>query len=218
MVGGEFPLIRLLHDYRQKVRQNRHRLDILEDPVSDFGARPDEQRCAVLFRVRDLEVRAARFDVEIAPGEIDFLYEELRQIGPLKAGGKAELVTGALGEIRVTGHLSVTMDAACDRCLEDAQFPVDADFTLYYRPVVEGYGDEKEIDSGEAEMGFYEGEGLELNDVLREQVLLALPMQRVCREDCKGICPECGQNRNQNECHCRTVSADDRWAALKQLK
>jgi uncharacterized protein len=172
----------------------------------------------VLFRVRDLEVRAARFDVEIPPGAINYLDEELHQIGPLKAGGKAELVTGALGEIKVTGHLSVTMDAACDRCLEKAACPIDADFMLYYRPVAEGYGDEKEIDTGEAEMGFYEGEGLELNDVLREQVLLALPMQRVCREDCKGICPECGQNRNQHECHCQTVSGDDRWAALKQLK
>jgi len=172
----------------------------------------------MLIHVRELEVRAARFDVEIAPGIIDFLDSELRQTGPLKARGRAELVTGALGEIRVSGHLAVDMEAACDRCLEAARYPIDTDFTLYYRPVSEGYGDEKEIDAGEAEMGFYEGESLELNDVLREQVLLALPMQRVCREDCKGICPQCGRNRNQNECHCQVASVDDRWAALKELK
>jgi uncharacterized protein len=83
--------------------------------------------------------------------------------------------------------------------------------------VDEGYGDEKEIDAGEAEMGFYDGQGLELNEVLREFVLLSLPMQRVCSEDCKGICPECGQNRNQIECHCQAESVDDRWAVLKQL-
>jgi len=171
-----------------------------------------------LFRVRDLEVRAARFDVELAPGTIDFLDAELRQAGPLHVKGKAELVTGALGEIRVTGHLAVEMEAACDRCLEAARFSIDSDFSLYYRPVSEGYGDEKEIDAGEAEMGFYEGESLELNDVLREQVLLALPMQRVCREDCLGICPECGRNRNQSECHCQKAPVDDRWAALKELK
>ena len=62
-----------------------------------------------------------------------------------------------------------------------ARFPIDSDFALYYRPVAEGYGEEKQIDTGEAEMGFYEGDGMELNDVLREFVLLALPMQRVCR-------------------------------------
>jgi uncharacterized protein len=172
----------------------------------------------VLIHVRDLDVRAARFDVEIAPGEIDFLDAELRQVGPLKAQGKAELVTEALGEIRVTGHLTVQTEAACDRCLDTAPFPIDSDFVLYYRPLSEGYGDEKEIDSGEAEMGFYEGESLELNDVLREQVLLALPMQRVCREDCKGICPACGTNRNQNECNCQASTSDDRWQALKQLQ
>jgi len=149
---------------------------------------------------------------------IDYLDRDLRQAGPLKAQGKAELVAGALGEIRVSGHLTVVMEAACDRCLEAARCPIDTDFALYYRPVSEGYGDEKEIDAGEAEMGFYEGESLELNDVLREQVLLALPMQRVCREDCKGICPECGRNRNQSECQCRKASLDDRWAALKELK
>jgi uncharacterized protein len=171
----------------------------------------------VFFHVRDLEVRAKQFDVEIAPGVIDYQDAKLRQAGALKAVGKAELVTGALGEIRVSGRLVVPMEADCDRCLEPAPFPIDSGFTLYYRPVDEGYGDEKEIDGGEAEMGFYDGEGLELNDVLREFVLLSLPMQRVCSEDCKGICPECGQNRNQIECHCQAESVDDRWAVLKQL-
>ena len=56
---------------------------------------------------------------------------------------------------------------------------------------------------------------MELNDVLREFVLLALPMQRVCSEDCKGICPVCGQNRNQKECQLPVrTRVDDRWAAL----
>jgi uncharacterized protein len=84
--------------------------------------------------------------------------------------------------------------------------------------VTGGFGDEKAIDPSEAEMGFYEGDGLELNDVLRENVLLALPMQRVCSASCKGICPICGQNRNQSECQCRSEAVDDRWAALKELK
>ena len=171
----------------------------------------------MFFHVRDLEVRAKQFDVEVAPGVIDYQDAKLRQAGALKAEGKAELVTGALGEIRVSGRLAVLMKADCDRCLEPARFPIDSDFTLYYRPVDEGYGDEKEIDAGEAEMGFYDGEGLDVNEVLREFVLLSLPMQRVCSENCKGICPECGQNRNQVECHCQAESVDDRWAALKQL-
>jgi uncharacterized protein len=173
---------------------------------------------AVFFHVRDLEVRAGRFDVELAPGVIEFLDPKLRQHGPLKAAGKVELVTGSLGEIRVKGHLAVCMEADCDRCLEAAPYPIDSGFELYYRPVADGYGEETAIDSGEAEMGFYEGDGIELNDVLREYVLLAMPMQRLCSENCKGICPVCGINRNQHECRCQAPSADDRWAALRSLR
>ncbi len=172
----------------------------------------------MFFHVRDLEVRAARFDVELAPGAVEFLDPKLHQSGVLKTSGIVELVTGALGEIRVKGHLAMTMEADCDRCLEPARFPIDSDFELYYRPVAEGYGEERVIDVGEAEIGFYEGDGIELNDVLREFVLLALPMQRVCKEDCKGICPVCGQNRNQIDCDCQAESLDDRWAALKNLR
>ncbi len=148
---------------------------------------------------------------------IEFFDPKLRQAGPLKASGKVELAAASIGEIRVAGYLSVEMMADCDRCLEPAHAPVDGDFELFYRPVSEGYGEETVIDESEAEMGFYEGDGIELNDVLREYVLLALPMQRVCSPDCKGICPVCGQNRNQQLCACQTASVDDRWEALKKL-
>src|SRR5579862_1320602 len=111
----------------------------------------------MFFHVRDLEVRARNFYLELRPGEVEFLDPKLRQAGPLKASGKVELVTGSLGEIRAKGHVSVQMEADCDRCLELAHFPVDSDFELYYRPVAEGYGEDVAIDASEAEMGFYEG-------------------------------------------------------------
>ena len=171
----------------------------------------------MFFHIRELEQKARTFDVTLEPGVIEFFDPKLKQAGPLKASGVAELVIDLLGEIRVKGHVQVQMAAECDRCLEPAACSVDADFELYYRPVAEGYGEEKVIDDDEAEMGFYEGDGVELNDVLREFILLTLPMQRVCSEDCKGICPKCGQNRNQIECGCDLVATDDRWAALKHL-
>jgi uncharacterized protein len=173
--------------------------------------------CAVLFHIRDLGIRPALFDVELPPGVIDFLDPKIRQTGPLKAQGKAELVSDLLDEIRVKGHVTVPMETDCDRCLEPAVCPVEGDFELNYRPVADGYGEETAIDPSEAEMGFYEGGGVELQDVLREYVLLSLPMQRLCRPDCKGMCPVCGKNRNLSECHCQPESADDRWSALKSI-
>ncbi|MEP6962643.1 MAG: DUF177 domain-containing protein [Acidobacteriota bacterium] len=171
----------------------------------------------MFFHVRDLGIKPGRFDVELAVGVVDFLDPKIRQKGPLRAGGTVELVSEHLGEIRVQGHLAVQMEADCDRCLEAAACPVDSDFELFYRAVEDGYGEEKVLDPGEAEIGFYEGDGVELNEVLREYVLLALPMQRLCSAGCKGICPSCGQNRNQVVCQCQPAAVDDRWAGLKAV-
>ena len=146
----------------------------------------------VFFNVRDLEVRKAHFDVTISEGEIDYV-EGLRQSGPLEAEGTAELLGNTLGEIRVRGRLKVTMEAECDRCLETAgsrSSRISICFTG--RCPRSRAGEEVAIDEGETEIGFYEGGGFELKEILREYILLALPMQRVCREDCKGICPVCG--------------------------
>lgn len=178
----------------------------------------------VFLSVKELELRKVRFDVAIPPGEIDFRDNGLKQTGPLEAHGQAELLGHTLGEIRVQGHLKIAMEADCDRCLEPAVFPVDTDFDLYYRPSAPESnnhhhpGEEVEIDEGEAEIGFYDGAGLELEDILREHILLSLPMQKVCREDCHGICPVCGRNRNLAECGCEVKAVDDRWSALKKLK
>ena len=78
---------------------------------------------------------------------------------------------------------------------------------------------EEAIDEGESEIGFYENGGMELEDILREQILLALPMQRVCSDACKGICPICGKNRNEIACDCENGKVgDDRWAAFRNLE
>ncbi len=175
----------------------------------------------MFFSVKELELRKARFDVALPPGEIEFLDQKLRQVSPLEAVGTAELLGNTLGEIRVKGHLRVMMEAECDRCLEAARFPLDTEFDLFYRPAPTEHGHHHAdiaIDAGESEIAFYEGAGLDLNDILREHVLLSLPMQRVCSDVCKGICPNCGINRNQASCNCAVKPIDDRWAKLKELK
>lgn len=172
----------------------------------------------MFFHVRELALKAAPFDVTLDPGKVDFLDPKVRQKGPLHATGKAELASEMLEEIRIRGHVRVEMEADCDRCLEPAACTVDEDFLLLYRPVAEDTAEEAELDPKEADIGFYEGDGVELNEVLREYVLLALPMQRLCSEACQGICPVCGQNRNQQACQCQGQPMDDRWAALKQMK
>lgn len=171
----------------------------------------------MFLKVKEMEVREIRFDESFEPGRIDFAGEALEQATPLKVIGSAEMLDGTEGELRVQGTYQVEMTSQCDRCLGRASFPLNASFDLYYRPVSElPTEDEVEIEELEAEVGFYEGSGLELDDILREQVLLALPMQRVCHQDCQGICPQCGANRNECTCSCSADSHDDRWSALRQ--
>jgi len=89
-------------------------------------------------------------------------------------------------------------------------------FDLLYRPLGTDAGHEElSVTVAEAEIGYYQGEGLLLEDAVREQVLLSVPLKVVCREECKGLCPTCGKNRNAESCGCAPPLGDPRWSALK---
>jgi uncharacterized protein len=172
----------------------------------------------MFLSIKEMEVRKVRFAETFEPGQIDFQDVEVQQVGPLQVEGVAELLANSEGEVRIRGKLSVEMKSDCDRCLGEALYPLNADLDLFYRPMSYIARDEEiKIDEGEAEIGFYAGEGMELEDILREQVLLLLPMQKICREDCRGICPLCGKNRNEADCQCKVETADDRWKALRDI-
>ncbi len=171
----------------------------------------------MFLNIKEMEVRKIRFDESFEPGQIDFSDTGLRQVSGIDAKGSASVLENTGGEMRVEGRFSGTFEADCDRCLATAQYPLDNAFDLFYRPPPNLDADEVKIDEGEAEIGFYEGLGLELADVIKEQILLALPLKRICREDCKGICPICGVNRNEVACDCHVKPADDRWGALRNL-
>jgi len=173
----------------------------------------------MFLSVKEMELRKIRFDESLEPAQIEFASENLEQATALHAVGSAELLRNTGGQVRIQGRYTVELTAACDRCLAPSRFPLDAGFDLFYKPSSSiARAEEVEIDEGEAQIGFYENGGMELEDVLREQVLLALPMQRVCSVDCKGICPACGKNRNEMECGCRSEIHDHRLDALRNLQ
>ena len=164
------------------------------------------------------------FNEEFQPGTID-LGSEATQVGPLRTEGRATLIPEhngrhqVLQDIRVVGKLSTKLEIPCARCLEAVPYDVNRPFELLYRPQSVNIGpEEREMQDKDAEVAFYEGDGVELADLTREQVLLALPIKTVCREACKGLCPQCGKNFNYGECHCEPVAGDPRWDALKDLR
>lgn len=174
--------------------------------------------------IKDLEVRPREFEEEFQPGVID-LGQDVRQRTPLKASGRAELVEEHHGkreviqDIRLRGRLSAGLELQCARCLEPVGQNVDRKFELLYRPLGTDAGrDELSVTDAEAEIGYYQGQGVLLEDVVREQVLLALPLRAICRENCKGLCPQCGKNLNQEQCTCTVPADDPRWEALKDIR
>jgi uncharacterized protein len=174
--------------------------------------------------IKDLELHPLDFEEEFKPDVLD-LGPEVRQRTPLKTSGRAELVEEHHGkhqvikDIRLRGRLSAGLELQCARCLDPVPQQVDRQFELLYRPLgVDAGRDELSVTDAEAEIGYYQGEGILLEDVLREQVLLALPLKATCREDCKGLCPQCGKNLNQEACSCRAPVEDPRWEALKDIR
>lgn len=178
----------------------------------------------MFISIQELELRQVEFAERYRPQAID-LGPDLRQKTDLTTSGRAQLVEEHRGprqtvkDIRLVGEYSTRVELSCARCLEPVARDLAQSFDLLYRPLgVDAGPHERSVHEGDTEIGYYEGEGLQLRDVLREQVLLAVPLKAVCREECKGICPQCGRNLNQESCHCAATLPDPRWDALKELK
>lgn len=177
---------------------------------------PDEKGNDMFLDVKELAVRKIRIRKSYAPGMLDFHSGDFRQAGPLDLRATAELVEG---HIRIYGHFGVRVELTCARCLEAVAEEVSRDFDLYYRPASNSPAEgEIHLKDGDTEVGFFQGEGVFLADVLTEQVNLQIPMKAICRSDCRGLCPQCGANLNHADCRCETHKADPRLAALARFK
>jgi uncharacterized protein len=120
---------------------------------------------------------------------------------------------------RLVGSVQAQLELTCSRCLEPFGLPIDGSFDLRYQPHALNAGEgEREVEEDDLATAFYRDEAIDLLQLMEEQFYLALPMKPLCSEDCKGLCPTCGTNRNREACLCRSVWEDPRFAALKNLK
>jgi uncharacterized protein len=132
---------------------------------------------------------------------------------------RARLVnTGKAVRAEVAGHLD--LECTCDRCLDPFSFGVDVAYAEEFltpaqavRAGVEGGGS----DDGHVRRTVVQADLVSLDEGFWQAVILSLPMKRLCRPDCRGICPRCGRNRNHDRCACPEREADPRLAALERL-
>lgn len=167
----------------------------------------------MLITLQELELHRVVVAKTYAPGALDYYGAEFRQIDNLKVNAVADL---AGMEIRIRGAVKTRIEAACSRCLKPVDLPVEHEFDLTYRPMSTIARDEEiELPPDELDVGFYEGDGIQLADIVTEQMILSFPMKVICREDCRGLCPTCGADRNRETCQCPELQADSPFAALR---
>jgi uncharacterized protein len=169
------------------------------------------------------------FTKVLQPAEVQGEDEEYRITAPVDL---QMVIHKDHDRFRLVGTVKTELELACSRCLEPFTMPIDREFDLRYLPprLRQGYGgqagaeaepddetDEDEVEDDDVAVTFYRDEQIDLNELLREQFYLALPMKPLCAEDCQGICPQCGTNRNSAPCDCNPQWEDPRLAGLKSL-
>jgi uncharacterized protein len=122
------------------------------------------------------------------------------------------------GQLEVRGDLHTRVALPCGRCLKEVELPVDVEFAERFAARVEWRHEEQhELSREELDLGIID-EAIDLNDLVKEEILLALPGHVLCSENCKGICPSCGANRNLADCVSQNPEVDARREKLRDLK
>lgn len=166
-----------------------------------------------LFKVKN---SPHEFEFSLAPTEIELEQPNARLIDNVITVGE---LTKGIAQIDVEGVISAKAGIECTRCLEpfekDLEIPFKASFIT-----PEHFSKEKEAELNETDLdvSVYEDEKIDLSELVREQIILNLPEQFFCSEDCKGLCDKCGANRNLIDCKCIEKEIDPRWAALNDLR
>jgi len=122
-------------------------------------------------------------------------------------------------DVIVQGEVRTTLRFECSRCLERFPYAVQVILSQMLRPKGEDQAEAREIELApdDFEYGTYDGEDILLARVVEEHLLLSLPMQPLCNEDCKGLCPGCGANRNRGECACPEGERKSPFDCLKEF-
>lgn len=162
-----------------------------------------------------LEGGKATFAHAYAPGDVVLEDDRLRLLVAPTVSGE----TRQKGRrVHVSGRLTARVQVECDRCLKLVELPVDSEFKLEY-VTAEDYQAQQavELTEEDLDLSVFDGDVIEIDELVTEELLLAVPDQMLCNENCKGICAMCGADRNSTDCECETKQIDPRWAGLKEL-
>jgi uncharacterized protein len=167
------------------------------------------------IELANLEGGKGAFARTYAPDELVLEDERVKLIAPAEVSGK---VRQKSSRSHVSGRVTARVQAECDRCLSLVELPIDSHFKLEY-VTADDYRAQQavELTEEDLDLSVFEGEAIDIDQLVKEELLLAVPDHVLCSEGCKGICGVCGVNRNSIDCDCETREIDPRWAGLKKL-
>jgi uncharacterized protein len=188
-------------------------------------SRPHQKIKNLILHVEQLKDKEFHHEFEESPQVFPIINEmekkqECEFLKPLKIRLKAFRVRELY---EVQGTLRTSIRLPCSRCLKDFDTPMASDFELTYTKEMPGLMDvfdEEEIEVRVEEIGmiYFKGEEINLQQGIQEQVVMAFPLQPLCDENCKGLCPNCGSDLNQGDCGCKREPGSNKFAVLKNLK
>jgi uncharacterized protein len=177
------------------------------------------------IHVANLSVEGLRLEDRIDPGKLPDLValqktEDCRFEGPLTVSLR---VMPSVGMYQVEGRITGKVILACSRCLADAECPLRNTFRLTFARRIPGDAadsppEARELQAEELGVVLFDGDQIDFRDIIQEQVILAIPIKALCRENCKGLCASCGHDLNEGDCGCGRQPTNDKFAVLKNLK
>ncbi len=165
-----------------------------------------------LEAVQDEPVSFA-FDLPFALAALD--REPLQEISPVHLEGQIARIEGGYA---FDGRCAFRGKLECSRCLASYDFAVDEPFSLTILPRKAAGPEDAALSREDLDANFYEGDELAVAPIAEERVQMAIPMKPLCREDCLGLCPKCGADRNAGPCGCAGEDTDPRWGTLAEWK
>ena len=156
------------------------------------------------------------FTHDYAAGELALSDERVSVAVPPKVSGR---IRRAERKVVVEGKVDTVAEVECDRCLGLVTLPIDTEFRVEY-VTRDAYLaiESAELAEEDLALSVFDGDFVDIDQIIREELLLAVPTQVICREDCKGLCPMCGVDRNLIDCDCKATEIDPRWTELENLR
>jgi|Deesub1362A_J573_1020465.scaffolds.fasta_scaffold04811_1 uncharacterized protein len=119
--------------------------------------------------------------------------------------------------VMLDGSAGMSVSLVCSRCLKRFRYPISVEFHEEYVPRPDAVDEEHELTDEELALNYYINDMINLDEFIREQVIVSIPIKPLCKANCMGICPMCGKDLNEGSCDCKKEDIDPRLSALKRM-